>query len=488
MDTSTLIISTIAKIAFVMVIILTFAPVLVWAERRQSAMMQDRIGPVRAGVFLPPIATDIAAILMYVAMFVFCGAAFVALEWSRQGDNGFSLAGWLLHPLFVLTLLGALAHVGIFKLVESLVKNRTRVAILGLLHPLADAIKFIFKEDFVPPKADKALHALAPIVTLIPAILTFAVIPFASALYWEHVTDYVVNLPDGTLAFATAPGLTGEVVANIAQVGSFIPMQVASLNVGILFVFAVAGTGVVGAAIAGYSSDNKYALLGGLRAAGQMVSYEVTLGLTLVPAFMLYNSLLLEDMIGWQTGNSLWGIIPLFPCFILFLTCSIAETKRIPFDLPEAESELAAGYFTEYSGMKFGMFFMAEFVEVVVLSAIVATIFLGGWDVPLLHAGGFVFADWMPLGRLAESWDQLVVLGSGDYLLALPHWGVVALQVGSFLLKLVVLIWLQLQIRWTLPRFRYDQVMRVCWQYILPASLALIAIYGIVILIFDGGN
>lgn len=484
MDTATLVVSTIAKIAFVMVIILTFAPVLVWAERRQSAMMQDRIGPVRAGIVLPPIARDIAGILAGVALAVFIACAFVALEWTRHGDEGFDVLAWFTHPLFFLTALGAIAHGGLYFLVDKLVEKRTNVALFGLLHPLADAIKFIFKEDFVPPKADKVLHALAPVITLIPAILTFAVIPFASALYWDHLAHYAVMGQGGAIGFAAEPG--GAILADL---GRYIPMQVASLNVGILFIFAIAGTGVVGAAIAGYSSDNKYALMGGLRAAGQMVSYEVTLGLTLVPAFMLYNTLLLEGMIDWQTQSGMWGIVPLFPCFVLFFTCSIAETKRIPFDLPEAESELAAGYFTEYSGMKFGMFFMAEFIEVVVLSAVIATIFLGGPDVPLLHAGGFVFAEWMPLEWLtARTGPHFSILSTGEYLWALPHWVIIALQIGSFLLKLVVLIWLQLQIRWTLPRFRYDQIMRLCWQYILPASLALIAIYGVVILALDGGK
>src|SRR6476620_427695 len=276
-------ISAILKIVFVLIIILTFAPVLIWAERRQSAMIQDRVGPHRAGVKL-------------------------------FGKN---------------------------------------ITLLGLLHPLADALKFVWKEDFIPPKADKLLHSLAPIIALVPAISVFAVIPFGGTLYLDHLTSVL------------EPGQLFD--------GRSVNLQIASVNVGILYVFAIAGTGVVGAAIAGYSSDNKYALLGGVRAAGQMVSYEVTLGLALVGCFMVFDSLQLSEMINWQRnhelfglkGLHLWGIFVQPLAFFLFFTAAIAETKRIPFDVPEGESELAAGYFTEYSGMKFGMFYMGEFVEVI---------------------------------------------------------------------------------------------------------------------------
>ena len=432
------------KIAFVLVVVFTFAPVLVWAERRQSAMMQDRIGPVRAGFSVPDLAKPISFYLFLFACSVLLGGFFIGLVRS----DGFRVFA---SPWFLVPAGGCLLHLGLWRLVSHLVDEKKQVTLFGLLHPLADAIKFVFKEDFVPPKADKFLHAMAPIITLVPAILTFAVVPFAGTLYLDHLFEV---LP-------TRGAVPGPAVL----------MQVANLNVGLLFVFAIAGTGIVGAALAGYASDNKYALLGGLRAAGQMVSYEVTLGLTLVPAFMLYRTLLPEDMIFWQTGprnwfglsfDGMWGIIPLFPCFVLFLACSIAETKRIPFDIPEAESELAAGYFTEYSGMKFGMFFMAEFIEVVLLSAITATIFFGGYDVPFLERSGFVFTEALRID--------------------LPHIVVILLQVGGFLVKLALLIWLQLMIRWTLPRFRYDQVMKLCWQYILPTCLVLIMAYGLLIL------
>ncbi len=381
-------IATILKIVFVLIIILTFAPVLIWAERRQSAMIQDRVGPHRAGVKL-------------------------------FGKN---------------------------------------ITLAGLLHPLADALKFVWKEDFIPPKADKLLHSLAPIIALVPAISVFAVIPFGGTVYLDH------------LATVLDPGQLASTLE-----GRFINLQIADVNVGILYVFAIAGTGVVGAAIAGYSSDSKYSLLGGIRAAGQMVSYEVTLGLALVGCFMVYDTLQLSAMIDWQrnhtlfgvNGLHLWGIFVQPLAFFLYFTAAIAETKRIPFDVPEGESELAAGYFTEYSGMKFGMFFMGEFVEVITSSALIAVLFLGGYDLPFLQDYGFDFS--------VGSWFTNAII-------PLPHVAVIGIQVLVFILKLVVLIWLQLMIRWTLPRFRYDQIMQLCWKLLLPLSLVNIMVTGFIVL------
>jgi NADH-quinone oxidoreductase subunit H len=375
------IIATLLKILFCVLIILTFAPVLIWAERRQSAMMQDRIGPTRAGI--------------------------------KIGNLNITLG--------------------------------------GLLHPLADALKFVWKEDFVPPAADKLLHALGPIVSLVPAIAVFAVIPFGGYLHLEQAFEV---LEKGQVF--SEPGIS---------------LQVANINVGILYIFAIAGTGVVGAAVAGYSSNSKYALLGGVRAASQMVSYEVALGLTLVGCFMVYDSLLLQDMVtfqrtpvSWLPGDiSLWGIVYQPLAFFLFFTSAIAETKRIPFDAPEGESELAAGYLTEYSGMKFGMFFMGEFVEVITSSALLITLFLGGYDLPFLEDHGFDFFG---------------------FVVGVPHAVVIALQVLTFVLKVVIIIWLQLTIRWSLPRFRYDQIMKLCWKILLPASLVNILVTGAGILLY----
>lgn len=376
-----LLIATAAKIGFILLVAVgAFAPILVWAERRQSAMMQDRIGPVRAGI----------------------------------------------------TIFGK------------------EIRLLGLLHPLADALKMIVKEDFIPAKADRLLHAAAPIIALVPAVAAFAIIPFADVFYLDHWNE-VLSTP---LATARA-----------------VPMQIASVDIGILFIFALGGTGVIGGAIAGYASDNKYSLLGGIRSASQMVSYEVVLGLTLVPCFMIYDTLRLDEVVLWQHekhwfGMSLWGIAipPLTIAAILFMTAAIAETKRIPFDLPEGESEIVGGYFTEYSGMKFGMFFMGEFIEVVVLACLGVTFFLGGWDLPFLYRSGFVVGDWS---------------------LNLPHAAVIGLQVGGFLVKVILLMWLQLMIRWTLPRFRYDQLMRMCWKGVLPLSLLNILFTGILILALE---
>jgi NADH-quinone oxidoreductase subunit H len=372
---------SIAGLVLVLIIILTFAPVLVWADRRQSAMIQDRIGPIRAGI--------------------------------RIGD-----------------------------------KN---IALWGLLHPLADALKFMWKEDFIPPRADKLLFALAPILSVIPAIASFVVIPWSAPVFVDHLWPLAA--------------LPADVV------GSGRAIQVASVNAGILLLFAIGGTGVVGAALAGYCSDNKYALLGGLRAASQMVSYEVTLGLSLVGCFMIFDTLLLEDMVQWQVDNHLWGIFVQPHMCIVFMAAAIAETKRVPFDVPEGESELAAGYFTEYSGMKFGMFMMGEYIEMVVLSCVVVVMFLGGYDVPFLFADGL---------RASFAGYQLA-----DLHIPLPHLVVVVLSVLNFVLKVVVLCWFQLMIRWSVPRFRYDQIMTMCWRYMLPISIVNVFVTGMGILAFQ---
>jgi NADH-quinone oxidoreductase subunit H len=221
----------------------------------------------------------------------------------------------------------------------------------------------------------------------------------------------------------------------------------------------------VGAALAGYSSDNKYSLLGGLRAASQMVSYEVTLGLTLVGCFMVYGTLLMDGMVEWQQEH-VWGFVVQPLGLILFFFCAMAEMKRIPFDAPEGESEIVAGYFLEYSGMKFVMFMMGEFIEHIVSSGIIVTLFFGGYDVPFLHPDGFHFdfAGWV---------------------VSLPHIAVVLISVLAFLLKIVIVSFLMLQVRWTLPRFRYDQIMQLCWKIVLPLSLANILVTGLVILLLE---
>ncbi|MEM7436090.1 MAG: complex I subunit 1 family protein [Myxococcota bacterium] len=450
MSTQVLVLSSILKIVFVLIVTVgVFAPVLIWAERRQSAMIQDRLGPSRAAIVLPPSAValiDKARLPMWrgfaltgvIAVVFLVGLTYVAVVGTNPLPVSTATLTWTFIGFGAAALLLRIGY-GVHSMI---VRNDGKIMLLGLLHPLADAVKFIFKEDFVPPKSDKFLFAAGPIIALIPAIAAFAVIPFASTLHLDHWNQVLPR--------------TGEIS------GAAIPMQVASLNVGILFIFAIASTGIIGAAISGYASDNKFSLLGGIRAASQMVSYEVVLGLTLVPAFMVYRSLRLEDMAEWQHIHS-WGIFnPLLALsFVMFFTAAIAETKRVPFDLPEGESELVGGYLTEYSGMKFGMFFMGEFVEVVSLGAIASILFFGAWDVPFLERDGFH------------------IFGLS---LQLQHWMVILIQVLFFLLKIIVFIWFQLMIRWTMPRFRYDQLMKLCWKGLLPLSLINILLMGALIL------
>ena len=373
--------------------------------------------------------------------------------------------GALLFGALGLLILGGALQLG-YKAHTAIVKGGGTITILGLLHPLADAMKMIWKEDFIPAKADRFLHAAAPVITMIPAILAFAVIPFADTLYLDHATETLLR--DGFID------------------GPTIPMQIASLNVGILFVFAVASTGVIGAAVGGYASDNKFSLLGGVRAASQMVSYEVALGLTLVPCFMIYDTLRLEEMAAWQANHrffggafGLWGVFlpPLTIAFFLYTAAAIAETKRVPFDLPEGESELVGGYLTEYSGMKFGMFFTGEFIEVVALAALAAVMFFGGWDLPFLHRSGLDLPGTWELAVPLTSWRISDQIG-------IPHAIVLAIQVVATLAKITLLIWLQLMVRWTLPRFRYDQVMSICWKGLLPLALVNILFTGIVVLLW----
>jgi NADH-quinone oxidoreductase subunit H len=451
------------KIVFVLLIILTYAPVLTWAERRQSAMMQDRVGPYKAGVFMPapvmsaiPYATLGALAVSILTGLVLLGCLIAML--LGQADD--TLMGLRIGTIFFICLLVSPAHYVAYRVLPTLFDGNYLTA-YGLIHPLADVVKMLFKEDFMPPRADKLLFSLAPIIAVIPAFSTFAVIPFGPTVYWEHLLR---PLPDG------------------GELGLATVLQVAEINVGILYIFAIAGTGIVGAAIAGYSSDNKYSLLGGLRAASQMVSYEVTLGLSLVGCFMVYDSLLLQDMVAWQMDH-VWGIFVQPLAFVMFFTASIAEYKRVPFDVPEGESEIVAGYFLEYSSTKWLMFMTGEFIEVIVSSALIATIFLGGYHVPFLtdhgwEAFGYRFDLAATDSHILQQFHVLSdVLNS--------HLMVVLTQIGSFLIKIAALCWLSLQVRWTLPRFRYDQIMSLCWKVLLPASLANILITGIVILFFQ---
>jgi NADH-quinone oxidoreductase subunit H len=348
------------KTIFLLSCVLSLTSLLTWMERKQSAVMQDRLGANRASI------------------------------------------------------LGVRAF--------------------GLCHIFSDALKMFFKEDYVPAGGDKKLHTAAPIVALFFALMGFAAIPF------------------------------GDVV-EIS--GRQIPLQVLSMNAGILFVFAMMSLGIYGTFLAGFSSNNKYSFLGGIRASSQMISYEITMGATLVGLFMIYGTLDLFVMNRAQ-GALLWGWLPKWGIFlqpvgfILFVVAGMAETKRVPFDLPEGESEII-GYFTEYSSMKFGAFFMADFIETILIAALIATLFFGGWQIPYLHSDGFHFP-----------WGSHYVM---------PQLLVVLLQIASFGLKVFFFCWFLLLIRWTLPRFRYDQLMRLGWKFLLPISVLNIFFTGLILLV-----
>lgn len=320
---------------------------------------------------------------------------------------------------------------------------------LGLVNTLiADPLKFLTKEDFIPPAGDKFLHTLAPCLALFPALVTFAVIPFGDVL---TIGERTINL------------------------------QVANINIGILYVFAMGSLGVYGVVIGAWASNNKFSLLGGVRGSAQMISYEVAMGLSVIGVLMVYGTLELQEiargqgaligdllpqslaflqpLIGWLPA---WGIFLQPLAFLLFFTAAVAETKRIPFDLPEGESELVAGYHVEYSGGKFLMFFAGEFAEIVTAAGLVTTLFFGGWQVPYLMREGFIFpwgSEWL-----------------------LPNFAVVLLQVGAFTIKVLFFCWLQILLRWSVPRFRYDQVMRLGWKMMLPLALVNIMITALVII------
>jgi NADH-quinone oxidoreductase subunit H len=348
----------VAAILKVLVFMLALGPgiasILTWLERRQSSMMQDRLGPNRANIG--------------------------------------PVKAW------------------------------------GITHFLADALKFLFKEDFIPPRAHKFFFALAPILALSPALIVAAIIPFGPPLCWGQLTESVP----------------------LGQCAQPVGMQIAQLDVGILFYFAIASLSVFGATLAGWASYNKWALMGGLRAASQMVSYEVTMGMAILAMFLIYGTLEPGAMVAKQGGLPWdWGVfgIPHFIAFTLFLTAAMAETKRTPFDIPEGEPEII-GYFVEYSGLRFGMFFLGEFIEIVFSSALMVTVFFGGWHLPLPIATEMNLAASIP--------NVLFVL----------------LALGWFLVKTFIFCAFQLLIRWSLPRFRSDQLMQLGWQRLLPLSIA----------------
>jgi NADH-quinone oxidoreductase subunit H len=311
------------------------------------------------------------------------------------------------------------------------------VRLMGLFHPLADAVKMFTKEDIIPAGADRVLHTLAPFFSVFFALVAFAGIPFGDRLVWG---DRIIEL------------------------------QVAKIDVALLYVFAMLSLGVYGVILAGFASRNNYAMLGGLRATAQMISYEIALGIAIIGVIMVYGTLDLQEIVrgqGRYLGGwiPLWGIVVQPVAFFVFVTAALAETKRIPFDMPEGESEVI-GYFVEYSGMKFGMFYLADFLETIMVACLVTTLFWGGWQVPYLMPDGFHF----PWGAT----------------LLVPSWIYVLLGVGSFSIKVLIFCWLFMQIRWTLPRFRYDQLMTLGWKGLFPISVANVLVTALALTFFGG--
>ena len=363
-------------IVYAISVLMGFGTILTWVERKQAAVMADRIGANRAYIRIP--------------------GTQVKLVW------------W------------------------------------GLFHGMADGLKMLVKEDWKPRTYDWYAYAVAPWVVFTPVLLVFAVIPFGGMLTPAKL-------------FAPLAAWFGD---------KSYPMQIATLDGGLLIIFAFSGMTIIGAMLAGWSSSNKFSLLGALRAGSQMISYELVLGLTLLGLILIYGTVNLDAMVRHQSGTVLgflpaWGIVYQPFAATLFLTAAIAENKRIPFDLPEAESELIAGYYTEYSAMKMGLFMFAEFIEIAIIGALFTAFFLGGYNLPFMNDAGFAFP--------------------GGASVAMPHGAVVVTQMGVFLLKVFVLCSFQILIRWSLPRFRYDQVLMFAWKFMFPLALANLVVTAVVL-------
>ncbi|HEV7704862.1 MAG TPA: NADH-quinone oxidoreductase subunit NuoH [Gemmatimonadaceae bacterium] len=339
---------------------------------------------------------------------------------------------WLLFTILKLLVVFTVIMVGVAMLtlaerkISAWIQDRigpNRTGYGGLLQPAADGLKNIMKEETYPDAAYTPLFILAPMLSFIPSLITFAVIPFAAP-------------------FSTRWGL--------------VEMSVANLPIGFLYILAISSLGVYGIVLAGWSSNNKYSLLGGLRSSAQMVSYEISMGMAAVAVLLLSGNVSLPAIVQQQQTMG-WNVFPLLIAFFIFCVASFAETNRLPFDMPEAESELIAGYHTEYSAMKFSMFFIAEYSNMVTASALMVTLFFGGWDIP------------------GTQWDNL------------PPWTFLkfALTLGFFFAKLLFFLFLYMWIRWTLPRFRYDQLMSLGWKFMLPLALAYIVVTGGAILVLD---
>jgi len=421
----TIVFDTLAKIGFFFVLIMGLVVVLIWMERKGAAFIQDRTGPNRASI------------------------------------GGVRLA--------------------------------------GLVHPVADVFKLLFKEDVAPANRHQALYNMAPWLVMTVAMSTYAVIPFG-----DHLT----------------------------VAGRKVPLVAADLSVGLLYVLAIASLATYGVVIAGWSSNNKFSFLGGIRAASQMISYEISMGLALMGLILVFSSLRITDIVAGQ-GDLIWGFLPKWGVvvqpmgFILFIVAVFAETNRNPFDLPEADSEIVAGFHLEYSSMKFALFFMAEYAHMVIGASLIATLYFGGYQIPwlprplieanagliltvkligvavvsLLIAMLFFRRAQKEKGRFGDARDREPVLGGGLWALvavaslaglALKPWTIgpvgadlVAslLQIMAFVAKVVFFAWLFIWVRWTLPRFRYDQLMRLGWKVWLPLGLANLVVTALVMAI-----
>src|SRR4030095_10092974 len=299
-----------------------------------------------------------------------------------------------------------------------------RVGPWGLLQPIADPIKLLLKEDIIPAQADKWIFMLAPVICLIPAFIVFAVIPFGPAvnIFGKPVTFYVTDI-----------------------------------NIGVLYVLSISSVGVLGIILAGSGSNSKYPLLGALRSAAQMVSYEVALGFSIIGVLMLAGTLSLVSIVEAQKSAGVWYVFYQPLAFILFFICGVAETNRAPFDLPEAESELVAGFHTEYSGFRFSLFFLAEYANMITVSAMAVTLFWGGWLRPFPNIPALAFLDWIP-------------------------------PVLWFAAKVIVFLYFYLWFRASWPRYRYDQLMKLRWQFLLPISIANVILTAILVVVFEKGQ
>ena len=418
----TVVLDTLSKIGFMFALIMGMVVVLIWMERKGAAFIQDRTGPNRAEI------------------------------------GGVRLA--------------------------------------GLVHPVADVFKLLFKEDVTPENRHKALYNLAPMLAMIVAMSTYTVVPFG---------DYII------------------------LGGRQIPLVVANLNVGLLYVLAVSSLGTYAVVMAGWAANNKFTFLGGIRATAQMISYELTMGLALMGLVLIFGTLQITEIAAGQ-ADLIWGFLPKWGVvvqplgFLLFITAVFAETNRNPFDLPEGESEIVAGFHLEYSSMKFALFFMAEYAHMVIGAALIATFYFGGYQIPFMprpyleaHAGSLVTAKLIGIalvsflfavlfmrrvqkekGKFGDARDREPGIGMGLWLmvglgslaaLALKPWGMgpeaasvaaSVFQTSMFVAKVVFFAWVFIWVRWTLPRFRYDQLMHLGWKVLLPLSIANLVVTAVV--------